>query len=186
MVGTHGQMTAAAAIRLAKRLEPYDPLWFEEPVPPEMPEEMAKVARGTAIPIVAGERLTSKWEAARLVNAGAVAALNVDASQVGGLLEVKKIAAMAEANYVQITPHIYGGPFVGAASVQLGACLTNFLILESIEAWGGTHAELLDTPISWENGDILVPDRPGLGHNLNEELARMLAPEPNRKGIIVR
>jgi galactonate dehydratase len=83
---------------------------------------------------------------------------------------------MAEANYVQITPHIYGGPFAGAASVQLGACLTNFLIVESIEMYGGTHADLLDEPIAWDNGDIIVLTRPGLGHNLNEELARRLAP----------
>ncbi|HEY4226443.1 MAG TPA: mandelate racemase/muconate lactonizing enzyme family protein [Pseudolysinimonas sp.] len=184
LIGTHGQMTPSSAIRLAKRLEPYEPLWFEEPVPPEMPEAMAEVARGTTIPIVAGERLTSKWECARLVNAGAVAALNVDASQVGGMLEVKKIAAIAEANYVQITPHIYGGPFVGAASVQLGASLTNFLIMEAIEGYRGVHAELLDEPIEWDNGDLIVSDRPGLGHNLNEDLARRLAPGAEHTRIV--
>jgi galactonate dehydratase len=73
LFGTHGQMTAAGAIRLAKRLEPYDPLWLEEPVPPDAPEEMAKVARATSIPIATGERLTTKYDFARLLNAGAAA-----------------------------------------------------------------------------------------------------------------
>ncbi len=67
LVGTHGQFTTSGAIRLAKQLEPYDPLWFEEPVPPEMPEQMAIVARGTSIPIATGERLTTKYEFARVL-----------------------------------------------------------------------------------------------------------------------
>ena len=67
LFGTHGQFTTSGAIRLARRLEPYDPLWFEEPVPPEMPEEMAKVARATSIPIATGERLTTKYEFARVL-----------------------------------------------------------------------------------------------------------------------
>ena len=70
LFGTHGQMTAAGAIRLARRLEPYDPLWFEEPVPPDAPEEMARVARATSIPIAAGERLTTKYDFARVLRAG--------------------------------------------------------------------------------------------------------------------
>ncbi len=92
LFGTHGQMTAAGAIRLAHRLEPYDPLWFEEPVPPDAPEEMAKVARATRIPIAAGERLATKYDFARLLQAGAAAILQMNLGRVGGLLEAKKIA----------------------------------------------------------------------------------------------
>jgi galactonate dehydratase len=176
LVGTHGQMTAAGAIRLARRLEPYDPLWFEEPVPPENMAEMAKVARGCRIPITTGERLTTKYDFARLIEHEAAAIFNLDVGQVGGILESKKIAAMAEAHYLQISPHVWGGPIIAAASVQLGACCPNFLIMESIERFGGLHAELLDEPLEWRDGYVVVPDRPGLGHNLDEEVARSLAP----------
>jgi galactonate dehydratase len=177
LVGTHGQMTAAGAIRVARRLEPYDPLWFEEPVPPENMAEMAKVARGTRIPITTGERLTTKYDFARLIQHEAAAIFNLDVGQVGGILESKKIAGMAEAHYLQISPHVWGGPLIAAASVQLGACCPNFLIMESIEQFGGLHAELVDEPIEWRDGYIVPPDRPGLGHELNEDLARRLAPE---------
>src|SRR5205823_14889493 len=73
LFGTHGQFTASGAIRLARRLEPYDPLWLEEPVPPEMPEQMARVARATSIPIATGERLTTRYEFARVLLTGAAA-----------------------------------------------------------------------------------------------------------------
>src|SRR5580658_10543476 len=96
LFGTHGQMTAAGAIRLARRLEPYDPLWFEEPVPPDAPEEMALVARATRIPIAAGERLATKYEFARLLRAQAAAILQMNLGRVGGILEAKKIAALAD------------------------------------------------------------------------------------------
>ena len=96
LFGTHGQFTTSGAIRLAKRLEPYDPLWFEEPVPPDSPEEMAKVARATSIPIATGERLTTKYEFARVLATGAAAILQMALGRVGGLLEAKKIAGMAE------------------------------------------------------------------------------------------
>ena len=122
LFGTHGQFTPAGAIRLARRLEPFDPLWFEEPTPPEAPEEMARVARATSIPIATGERLTTKHEFARVLEAGAAAILQPNLGRVGGLLEGKKIASMAEAHYAQIAPHLYCGPVVGAANAQLAAC----------------------------------------------------------------
>jgi L-alanine-DL-glutamate epimerase-like enolase superfamily enzyme len=171
LFGTHGQFTTAGAIRLAKRLEPYDPLWFEEPVPPEMPEQMALVARATSIPISAGERLCTKYEFARLLDCGAAAILQMDLGRVGGLLEAKKIAGMAEAHYAQIAPHLYCGPVVGAANIQIAACSPNFLILESIGRWDGFFAEILKTPIRWEEGYVIPPDAPGLGVELDEAVA---------------
>ncbi len=171
LFGTHGQFTPAGAIRLAKRLEPYDPLWFEEPVPPEKPEEMALVARGTSIPIATGERLTTKYEFARVLECRAAAILQMALGRVGGIMEAKKIAAMAEAHYAQIAPHLYCGPVEGAANVHFSASLPNFLILESIQTWGGFHAELLKKPIRWEEGYVIPPEEPGLGIELNEEVA---------------
>jgi len=171
LFGTHGQMTAAGAIRLARRLEPFDPLWFEEPTPPEMPEEMAKVARQTTIPIAAGERLATKYEFARVLETGAAAILQMALGRVGGILEAKKVAGMAEAHYAQIAPHLYCGPIEGAANIQLAACSPNFLILESIQTWGGFHAEILRSPIVWQDGYVIPPAGPGLGVELDEEVA---------------
>jgi 2-dehydro-3-deoxyphosphogalactonate aldolase len=172
LFGTHGQMTAASAIRLALRLERYDPLWLEEPVPPDAPEEMAKVARATTIPVAAGERLATKYEFARMLSVGAASILQLNLGRVGGILEGKKIAGMAEVHHAQIAPHLYCGPVVGAANIQLAACSPNFLILEGIERWDGFHAEILKTPIRWEDGFVIPPDTPGLGVELDEAVAR--------------
>lgn len=172
LFGTHGQFTPSGAIRLARRLEPYDPLWLEEPVPPERPELMARVARQTSIPIATGERLATKYEFARVLETGAASILQMALGRVGGLLEAKKIAGMAEAHYAQIAPHLYCGPVEGAANIHLSACSPNFLILESIRSWGGFHAEILKTPIRWEDGYVIVPTEPGLGIELDEAVAR--------------
>jgi 2-dehydro-3-deoxyphosphogalactonate aldolase len=91
--------------------------------------------------------------------------------RVGGILEAKKIAGMAEAHYAQIAPHLYCGPIVGAANIQIATCCSNFLIQEGIETWGGFHAEILKEPIRWEEGYIIPPSSPGLGVELNEEVA---------------
>jgi galactonate dehydratase len=172
LLGTHGQFTPSGAVRLAKQLEQYDPLWFEEPVPPEMPEEMAKVARATSIPIATGERLTTKYEFARVLAAGAANILQMNLGRVGGLLEAKKVAALAEVHYAQIAPHLYCGPVVGAANIQIATCTPNFLILESIQQWGGFHAQILKKPIRWEDGYVIPPTAPGLGVELDEAVAR--------------
>ncbi len=182
LFGTHGQFTTAGAIRLARRLEPFDPLWFEEPCPPEMPEEMAKIARSTSVPIATGERLTTKYEFARVLELGAASILQMALGRVGGLLEAKKIAGMAEAHYAQIAPHLYCGPIEGAANVQISACSPNFLILESIEQWGGFHSDILIKPMQFEDGFVIPPKEPGLGVELNEEVA-LANPYTNDDGL---
>jgi len=171
LFGTHGQMTTSSAIRLAKRLEPYDPLWFEEPVPPENVEEMARVARSTSIPIATGERLATKYEFRALLEKQAASILQLALGRSGGILEAKKIAGMAEAHYAQIAPHLYCGPIGGAANIQIDTCSPNFLIQEGIGKWDGFHAEILKRPIHWQEGYIIPPTEPGLGVELNEEMA---------------
>lgn len=171
LFGTHGQMTPAGAVRLAKRLEAADPLWFEEPTPPEKPEEMAWVAAHTSIPIATGERLVSKYEFARVLSLKAAAILQPALGRVGGIWEAKKIASMAEAYYAQIAPHLYCGPVEGMANIHLAASCPNFLILESIEEWGGFHAQILKKPVRIEEGYVIVPEEPGLGIELNEDIA---------------
>lgn len=168
LFGTHGQFTASGALRMARAIEPYDPLWFEEPVPPDMPEVMAQVARGTSIPIATGERLTTKFEFARVIENRAASILQPDLGRSGGILETKKIAAMAEAFHIQVAPHCYCGPIVGAANIQLAVTLPNFLILESLKDWGGFHAKLLKRKIAFEDGRVIPSTEPGIGVELDE------------------
>ncbi|MCR4268257.1 mandelate racemase/muconate lactonizing enzyme family protein [Nitratireductor sp. ZSWI3] len=171
LFGTHGQFTPSGAKRMARALEPYDPLWFEEPVPPDNPEAMAEVARATSIPIATGERLTTRFDFARLIELGAAGILQPNLGRSGGLLETKKIAAMAEARHIQIAPHCYCGPIVAAANIQLAVTLPNFLILESIRSFDGFHAELLKTKIEWQDGHVIPSREPGLGVELDEAVA---------------
>ncbi|MDA9049974.1 mandelate racemase/muconate lactonizing enzyme family protein [Pseudomonadales bacterium] len=168
LFGTHGQFTAAGARRMARAIEAFDPLWFEEPVPPDMPEVMAEVARSTSIPIATGERLTTRSEFARVIALRAAAILQPNTGRSGGILETKKIAAHAETYQIQIAPHCYCGPIVGAANIQVAATLPNFLILESIKTWDGFHAELLTRKIGWQDGHVIISTEPGLGVELNE------------------
>jgi len=170
LIGTHGQMTTSSAIRLARRLEKYDPLWFEEPVPPENRDEMARVAHHTTIPIATGERLSTKYEFRELLDKKAASILQFALGRVGGILEAKKIAGMAEAYYAQIAPHLFAGPVEAMANIQIDTCSPNFLIQESIRRWDGFHADLLVEPIRWEEGYIIPPTKPGLGIELNMDV----------------
>lgn len=170
LFGTHGQLTTSGALRLARRLEKYDPLWFEEPTPPENANEMAKLARQTTIPIATGERLCTKYEFHRVLESGAASILQMALGRVGGLLEGKKIASMAEVYYAQIAPHMYCGPVSAMADIQLSTCTPNFLIQESINDMGDFHAEILKESIRWEAGFIIPPTKPGLGIELDEEV----------------
>ncbi|KGB93819.1 MULTISPECIES: mandelate racemase/muconate lactonizing enzyme family protein [Burkholderia] len=176
LFGTHGQMVPSSAIRLAKRLEKYDPLWFEEPVPPGQEEAIAEVAKHTSIPIATGERLTTKYEFHKLLQAGGASILQLNVARVGGLLEAKKIATLAEVHYAQIAPHLYNGPVGAAASIQLATCAPNFLIQESIMTWGGFHSEVVKTPIRWEDGYIVPSNEPGLGIELNMDVVKRHTP----------
>ena len=170
LIGTHGQMTTSSAIRLARRLEKYDPLWFEEPTPPENKREMARVAHHTKIPVATGEKLYTKYEYKDLLENQSASILQFALGRAGGILEAKKIAGMAEAYYAQIAPHLYAGPVEAMADIQVDICSPNFLIQESIETFGGFHAEILKKPIRWEEGYIIPPKEPGLGIELNEEV----------------
>ena len=172
LVGTHGQFTAGGALRIAREIAPYDPLWFEEPVPPDDVGAMAQVAAQSSVPIATGERLTTKYEFARILEARAAAIVQLNLGRAGGLLEGKKIAALAEAFGAQIAPHCYNGPIGLAANVQLATCSPNFLVIESIMDNSGFHAELLTRPIQWQAGRIIPSTEPGLGVELNEDVAR--------------
>jgi 2-dehydro-3-deoxyphosphogalactonate aldolase len=169
-IGTHGQFSTAGAIRVAKELEEFSPYWFEEPVPPENVEEMARVAAHTSIPIASGERLATKYEFSELLEKRAAQVIQVDVAQCGGILEAKKIAAMAETHYAMIAPHMYCGPIAGAAAIQVDTCSPNFLIQE-LNMFPLTN-EAVKEPIQAERGFITPPSGPGLGVELDEEFLR--------------
>ncbi len=172
LFGTHGQFTTSGAIRLARRIEGYDPLWFEEPIPPDNAAEMGRVAAAVRMPVAAGERLATKAEFAALLRAGGAAIVQPSLGRVGGLLEARKIAALAEGFNAQVAPHLYAGPIAWAAGIQLAASIPNFLILETIGDGGGFQAELLVAPLRVEDGHVRLPDGPGLGVEIDEAVAR--------------
>lgn len=168
LIGTHGQITPSVSRRLAKRLEKYDPLWLEEPCPPENFAEMGRIAASTSIPIATGERLAYVHDFQKLFAAGACAFAQPDLGSCGGITAAKQIASMAEAHYVLMAPHVWGGPVITAAAMQLDVAVPNFLIQESIYKSGGFFDEILVESIKWDNGDLVFEDRPGIGVELNE------------------
>ncbi len=169
-IGTHGQLTTYSAIRVADFLEPYHPFWFEEPVMPENVDEMARVARHTSIPIATGERLVTKYEFAKVLQAQAAQIIQLDVGQCGGITEAKKIATMAEAHYAVIAPHMYCGPVAAAAAIQIDTCSPNFMIQEANQ--GPLHKKIFKEPLVFENGYIVPPTGPGLGIEFDEAVLK--------------
>ncbi len=172
LFGTHGQFTPAGAVRLGAALEPYQPLWFEEPIPPDDLPGMAQVARALRIPIATGERLTTKAEFGAVLRAGAASILQPALGRAGGIWEVKKIAAMAEVFGAQIAPHLYAGPVEWAANVHLAASIPNLLMIECIQTGGEFHRPLIGNTLQVEDGFVVPPETPGLGISFDETLAR--------------
>ena len=170
LFGTHGQFTTAGAIRLGRAIAPYNPLWYEEPVPPDNPAQMAAVASAVGIPVATGERLTTKAEFAPILRSGAASILQPALGRAGGIWEVKKIAAMAEVYNAQLAPHLYAGPIEWAANLQLAASIPNLLMCETIET--PFHDALIKGSIRVEDGFVTPSDAPGLGIEVDEDLAR--------------
>ena len=169
LFGTHGQFTTAGAIRLGKAIEPYSPMWFEEPIPPDNLSEFKKVQTALTIPIATGERFTTKMEFAEVLKSGGASIIQPALGRAGGIWEMKKAAAIAEVFNAQVAPHLYAGPIEWAANIQLSASIPNLLIAETIET--PFHKSLINGKITVEDGYIQVPEEAGLGIELNEELA---------------
>ena len=170
LFGTHGQFSTAGAIRLGQAIEPHFPLWYEEPVPPDNVEEMAKVAAAVRVPVATGERLATKAEFAAVLRAGAASILQPALGRAGGIWEAKKISAIAEVHNAQMAPHLYAGPVEWAANIHLAASIPNLLMCETIET--PYHAALIGDRIRVEGGFVEPPSAPGLGIEIDEELAR--------------
>ena len=175
LIEMHGRFSPATAIDIARQLERFDPGWVEEPVPPDNAEALAKAAAKINIPVATGERIHTRYEVRHLLELGCIDVLQTDITQSCGLLEGKKIAAMADAQYVTFAPHNVGGPLSTAACLHLAACTTNFRIQEHfndfVDSWvkeaatGPGYPDVVD-------GYFPIPGGPGLGVELNEEFIR--------------
>ena len=157
------------AIAMAEAISPYHPLFFEEPIRPENVDALAKVAAHTRVPIATGEMLYTRFQFREILVKQAADILQPDVCCAGGLLECKKIAAMAEAFYVTMAPHNPMGPVATAVNVHLAAAIPNFLILEYHPDDEPPRRDLVDEPMKLVDGYLDLPTRPGLGIELNED-----------------
>jgi galactonate dehydratase len=177
----HGRVHRPMAKVLARELEPFHPMFIEEPVPPGNNEALREIAAHTSIPIALGERLYTRWDFKPVLLDGFVDILQPDLSHAGGILEVRKIAAMAEAFDIAVAPHCPLGPISLAAALQLDACTPNVVIQEQSQDIhyndGLDIFEYLASPFEYEDGFAKVPNAPGLGIEVNEDVVRNRASE---------
>lgn len=177
----HGRIHRGMAKLLVKELEPLHPLFIEEPVLPEHDEALREIAQHTTIPIATGERFYSRWDFKRIFRDGVVDIIQPDPSHAGGISEVKKIAAMAEAYDVALALHCPLGPIALATCLQLDACMPNMFIQEqSLNIHYNTATDLLDYledpgAFAYVEGYVTVPTGPGLGIRVDEEAVRRAA-----------
>lgn len=161
----HGAVSPATAKLLIRALEPYQPMFIEEPCLHQNVDVLADIARSTCVPIAAGERVFTKWGFREMLEKRAVSVLQPDLAHAGGITEVRLIAGMAEAYYATIAPHNPLGPIALAAAVQLAASIPNFLIQEQVTLGEG----YLKAPFSLRDGYLEVPAAPGLGIEPDED-----------------
>ena len=164
LIDCHGRFSPASAIAIAQELEPCKLYWLEEPCDPENVQALAKVGRSIRTRLATGERCYTKYHLQALLAGNEVGVLQPDPIHVGGILEAKKIAAIADAAYTPVSFHNPFGPVATAACIQLDACTTNFIMQESFceysPAW---RFELVEHPPRPRAGGYDVPTRPGLG-----------------------
>jgi galactonate dehydratase len=175
----HGRVHRAFARILAKELEQFSPYFYEELLLPEHNDALREVARAAAVPIATGERLYTRWEFKKILEDGVVDIVQPDVSHCGGIFEMRKIAAMAEAYDVCLAPHCPLGPVTFAASLQVDFCTPNALIQEQVFTLQNEYVSdytFNDPPIV-ENGFIALPRNPGLGVDINEAAVREAANE---------
>ena len=168
MIDLHGRTTPEMGIQYAHVLAPYRPFFLEEPCPPEDTAGLARVTRATSVPIATGERRVTRHEFRPLLEAEACAVIQPDVCHCGGLFELRKIAAMAEAYHVSVAPHNPLGPIATAAAVHFALCAPNWLIQEAIRADVPWRADVTSEPIIVKDGYIYPSEKPGLGIEINE------------------
>lgn len=169
LIEGHGRFDIETSVRVAQALKPFEPMFFEEPTPPDSIDALAEVRRKSPVPIAAGERLYAPVAFRDFLEKGCADFIQPDVSHCGGISAIKKIASMAENYYVAVAPHNPSGPVANAATLQLAGCLTNFRILEIMMTDMSWRKRLTDERVIFADGTILIPDRPGLGLSLDRE-----------------
>ena len=178
-VEMHGRFNPVTAIEIARELEPFDPAWLEEPVPPENLRALKKVADAVRTPIATGERLHTRFDCRELFELQACDIVQIDPSHFGGISEARKLAAWAESYYMLMAPHNVCGPVATAACVHLDACTPNFKIQEHFNDFADAWVKgAVDGYPEVVDGFFSLPDKPGLGVTLNEDF---IAAHPREK-----
>lgn len=164
----HGRFNVPTAIRIARELQSFKPVWFEEPIPPDNIDAMLEVRQKSPVAIAGGERLFTRYQFRDILERNVLDYIQPDVSHAGGIMELRKIAAMAEACYIPFAPHNPSGPIANAATLQLAACTPNFSYLEIMAEDVPWRSELTDETLEFKDGFMLIPDRPGLGLDIHE------------------
>lgn len=173
LIEGHGRFDIPTAVRIGQALEPFNILWLEEPIPPDDLDGLAEVKRRSRVAIAAGERLYSRYDYRRFFDLNCADFAQPDVSHAGGIMEMRMIAAMAEARHIQFCPHNPSGPVANAASIQLAACIPNCMFLETMLLDVPWRQDICDERLVVTDGQMMIPDRPGLGIELDEdELAK--------------
>lgn len=174
MVDLSGGLTTDETVRFCRRLESLNIFFVEEPADPFDVGALKKISEHVDIPIAVGERIYTRYGFRRILECQAADILQPDIGNTGGIMEVKKIAAMAEAYNMRIQPHICASPVATAAALQLDACIANFVIQELYPYRSPEHFQIVDHAPEWDlkNGKLPIPDRPGLGINLVDDRVR--------------
>jgi galactonate dehydratase len=172
LIEMHGRFTPATAIRVAALLEPYDPEWIEEPVPPDNASALRRVRSGTRIPVATGERVHTIAECREIIEAGGADILQADLTHFGGFLAMKQLARWADTYYLMLAPHNVCGPVGTMANVHLAVTTSNYKVLEHFNDFADPWVQnLVDAPpqVSADDGCFAIPTRPGLGVTLDHD-----------------
>ena len=181
LIDAHAMYNVPTAIRLATRLAPYNIGWFEEPVPAESHDALAQVREQVPVRICVGERLHTRFEFVPIFQRRLADYVMPDVTWTGGITELKKIATMAEAHYIPITPHDASGPINVMAGAHVSMTVPNLYRLEARRVAFDFYNAFLDEPLVVRDGELIVPDRPGLGLKLDMDYLRAHA-EPGFGG----
>lgn len=169
LIEGHGRFNIPTGIKIAKELEQFKPMFFEEPTPPDSLDALKAVRDKSPVAISAGERLYSRWDYRKFFDIMPADYIQPDISHAGGIGELKKIAAEAECRYIPFAPHNPSGPVANAATLQLAANCPNFCILEIMYSDVEWRKDITDESLEYKDGYITIPDKPGLGIEINEE-----------------
>jgi len=169
LIEGHGRFSIPTAVRIGRALAEFNVELFEEPIQPYDNDGLAQVKRRIPVPVAAGERLYGRWGCRDFLQRQCADVIQPDVSHAGGLMEMKKIAAMAECYDIPICPHNPSGPVANAATLQLAACVPNFYLLETMVRDVPYRRAISDEDVILRNGRMRIGDRPGLGVDIDED-----------------